>query len=110
MHPTREQLAEVVVRSHYHECEHNNYYCEVSVDDEFHNNEMGGEEVDFTMYRIKSEFNPLLYRNDWAGGKYICERCHDSLHDMVVPASPRPRNRKSMKLSSKAARVRRIPA
>jgi hypothetical protein len=106
--PTREELMMVIGRDHYERCDSNNFYCEVTVNDSFHNNEMSGDEAGRTMYKVKLDYEERLHGGHyWAGGKYICHKCRDSLRDMVCM---RPhRTRKSLRLPSKPALVRRLP-
>ena len=117
MHVTREMLVEWFERDHYRRCDHSNYYCEVSVDDEFHREEMSGDEGNRDMFKLKEDqrhrMDELRREHDVNGGEYICEVCRDLLSDMISDERPRrltQRTRKSLQLPSKPARVRRIPA
>jgi hypothetical protein len=96
-------------RDHYEVCDSSSFYCEMSVNDEFHNNEMSGDEDGRTMYRVMLDYEERLHGgHHWAGGKYICDQCRDSLDGRIMV--PPPRTRKSLRLPSKPPLVRRIPA
>jgi len=117
---TRLQLDELFGQDSYQQCDHNNFYCEMLVDDEFHISEMSGEMGGSYMFRLKEAHHDTLYffcrEHDVSGGAIICETCYNSLTIGLRPEmsdemfSRMQRTRKSLKLPSVPPRVRRIPA
>jgi hypothetical protein len=114
MPPTREELARIASQDQYRPTSTDSF-CEVDVDDEFHNLGVTSSNYDNrAMWRLRQEFevrhSQAAYSSNVHIGCYVCQACYLSLPEHVSDLPVIPRTRRVLGLSSKPPKKRRIPA